>query len=188
MGVVAVRSEPACKICCSESRADIDDLLHKRATKGQGADGRVVTYTTVLKKMADVGIANPTRENATTHWKKHCAVVAGAGGETEQEFEDKIASLLGEDWRGKPIQVHDFLPLLADELARDIIHKRKHGQTAGPQVEQFLKVAAEMNRRKSDGAIGGLLGMLAEASAQDGDEEQEPEAEPEEEQEGVLIA
>lgn len=172
MPVNPVKSETRCKVCASEHRAEIDALLEKRAAHDKGEDGKVVTQSVVLARMAELGIDNPTKENITVHWAKHCEVVADTADvdSHRKQMEAIFAGALGENWRERVVRPDEALPLIANYLWQQIADQMMTGNRAGGLVETYQKVCAEMNRRKSDGAakdLAELFGAAAEAGAED---------------------
>jgi hypothetical protein len=85
MPIVALATEPKCKICRSERRGEVDELLLLRSRRARDTDGQRVTLTYVRECMREWGIVNPTQENITVHLRKHCAIIDAPGEDFELE-------------------------------------------------------------------------------------------------------
>lgn len=164
MPVIAVRSEPRCKLCSHARRDEIDALLELRSN-GKSVDGQRVNLEYVLAKFAEFGVDNPNRDNVTIHWRKHCEKV------TEDEFEqrkDVVEKKMDEMFEramagGVDVEADlDFLWALGIEQVRERV---KNGQPAGITVDHLMKIAAEKGRRGQNEAQAELLKALGASTA-----------------------
>lgn len=169
MPVKPLKTQPRCKICMHDRRAEIDEVLHLRATHGKLPDGKVAMLTPVLEHLAgEYGVENPTKENIDTHWKKHCEVV-----ETQEEalgeqnaIRDAIEAELGEDWDDRILNYDEVLKILFSFESKKLIKSLIRGDALqGAAVERVLKMSQELNKQGGSNAVDELNEALAQAAA-----------------------
>lgn len=159
MAVIALITERRCKLCSHESRDAIDALLEIRSNRGTDDAGVVVNLDYVLNQLRLWGVENPTRENISVHWRKHCQVVKGDVGEVIASAQgnavaDLLAILDSEEYSDN---MDGQLERLWDLGFAEIRRRIASGQTSGITVDQLRWVAGERTRRAHNETQGDLL-------------------------------
>lgn len=160
MAVLPIKTEPKCKICVSEHRAEIDALLERRSNHESDSAGTRINAAYVLARMAEWGLRNPTEDNIKNHWRKHCEVVSGA----EKEEVDAALSELNAEM----LSVLDASDGTVDGDLRAIFKlgmKRVRGrilrgEDPGVSIDHALKASAELTKRQDNEAKHELLSAL----------------------------
>jgi hypothetical protein len=168
--VVILKNEPKCKICSSDFRTDIDDLLLLRSKRQHDADGNRVNEQYVLEKCAFYGIRNPTLDNIRNHWKLHCSVestevIEAAAGAQLKALEEVMAG-------GEHANLDEALRTIVSLGVAGFKEKVAKGQNP-ITVDHVLKAAAELTRRSHNEAqedllsslVGGIGAALSQAKA-----------------------
>lgn len=159
MAVLAIKSEPRCKLCQSPERAAIDALLEQRSNGESDDQGNRINLAYVLRQFAAWGVANPNEDNVKVHWRKHCQkntsqVVAAAN---EQAAEAVIKILRGE---GDPVDVNADLDKLWAVGMAELDARIARGERSGLTPDMLLKIAAEKSRRSHNETQDSLLHAL----------------------------
>lgn len=168
MAVRAIKSEQRCKLCRSDRREEIDALLELRSEAGKlpEPDGRRATIDVVIEKLAEWGIANPTKENVTTHFKRHCQLVTP---ETVAAIDSAITEALATLAAGGKIDPDTALDRIVMLGMAEIEAKVANGQLAGIPPDLVLKAIQVKTQRGASEAqsdlLRGLGGGIAAALA-----------------------
>lgn len=164
MAVLQTKTEARCKICSSPHRAAIEALLEKRSDKVRDPVTRELLYSgdIVLAKLRDeYGIENPTLENISGHWKKHCEKVS------VEEVADVEAAL--DEHREELLAILDETDGSVDGDLRVIFKlgiarirgRVLRGEDPNVTTDQSLKAAAELTKRQDNEAKRDVLQALA---------------------------
>lgn len=168
MAVIALKTEARCKLCQHPQRSDIDALLEKRSARAKDDNGVLVNGDYVLTQLKAWGVENPTRENITTHWRKHCQRVAGAAGEVmdaeQAKALDELLAILDSD--KYPDTTEGKLQRLFDLGMAEVELRIRRGDRSGITLDQLRWVSAELGRRKGAEAQQDLLAALGAGLAQ----------------------
>ena len=184
MPILALTTEPKCKLCRHPERPAIDELIGRRSAREKG-----VNLQYVLERMRELGVVNPTEENIKTHLKKHCEVVSE---QQEQELAQVAASLeeearaLGARFDLEGAANADSLPdrviALYDLHMRSELRQGRVPKVTPDQVRAFIdtKTRRRHNERLTDlldlhahaltGAIGWVDQPAIEATAEEVEE------------------
>ena len=161
MAVLALKTEPKCKLCSHPNRAEIDVLLEKRS-KGEFDDkGRRFNADYVLEILGGWGVVNPTLENLKNHWKKHCELVSAE--EAEQvasqlsELNAEMLAILDESDGTVDADLRAMFKLGMKRIRGKILS----GNDPGVTPEMSLKAAGELTKRAHNESTRELLGTLA---------------------------
>lgn len=158
--VTVLIQEPKCKICGSADRDEIDALLLLRSDRAKDSAGVAVTTEYVVRRCVALGVVNPNKANLTTHWKRHCDVVDDEErGAHEESVEDIFAELLS--GKADEIDVDRALKAMLKQGFSDFVARVKAGKAA-ISVDQMVKIADALERRKQSDAQRELLGALTE--------------------------
>lgn len=134
-------------------------MLEVRSNLGS-IDGKRVNLEYVFAQLTEWEIPNPTKENVTTHWKKHCEKVDGkTKAKAEAATLAKVDSILERVAAGS-VDVEsdlDFLWSVGIEAVKDRIAQ---GMASGVTVDHLMKIAAEKTRRGTNEAQAELLKAL----------------------------
>jgi hypothetical protein len=168
--VRAIRQEQRCKLCKTPHRDEIDRLLLLRSQRASLDDGTPVNGEYVRARIAELGVENPTAENLTTHWKRHCEVVSAA---EEKEIEMAVESLLAtvtlDELKG--MTTAERLDLLEMQGYLELQARLKRTGKTGLTTDQLLRIAELKQRQKQNedqrrflGALGaGIVGAIGAA-------------------------
>lgn len=166
MPVLAIKSEQRCKLCRSDHRSEIDDLLEKRSLRKKNESGETINLPYVLRALAvDYAIDNPTAENVKVHWQKHCEQVSDAKkDQQEQERADILAKI-----ESGEIELEDI-----DEAARklftlgyhEILERAKRGEKTGITVDHVIKFGDLLTKRRHNEKTEQLFDALGGAISQ----------------------
>ena len=170
LGEVAVRAtkqEGRCKLCKNPNRPEIDEWLLRRSFRHQLPDGTSVNFEYVVARLIELGVENPTRENVTTHWQKHCEVVS----RTEQDAIDDAVKSLFENLTDEQIATMssaDLLDLLQRQGLLEIRAKVLTTGKSGISTDQIIRIEelkartrqAEGQRRFLEAVGGGIQKAL----------------------------
>lgn len=165
MAVLPTKTVPACKICKSEHRADIEALLERRSKREKDDDGNLINGEYVLEKMREWGVPNPTTDNIKSHWRPgtdsgHCEVVterdanavADAVSANNQEMLDILDASDG--------SVDGDLRAIFKVGMRRIRGRIVQGGDPGVSVDHALKASAELTKRRDSETKHQLLAAL----------------------------
>lgn len=157
MAVIQIKTELRCKVCSSDFRKEIEDLLEKRSNREYDEQGNRINEQYVLEKCAEYGIRNPTIDNIKNHWRKHC--------ETGSSKVIEAAATAQLDALEKVLAGGEHANL--DEALRTIVtlgvagFREKVAKGMNPiSVDHVLKAAAELTRRSHNEAQEDLLQSL----------------------------
>lgn len=166
-------TELRCKVCRSPERAAIDTLLGLRSESKVLPDGTRVNLEYVLKRCAELGIENPTKENVATHFRRHCEYIKDSdAAEQEERVQETAAKLLSGELQFADLD--ESLRWLFTVYIEEQREKVKRGENLRLTHDQAMKIAGEMTKRKQNDAqeslmealgqgIGLAFGALAEA-------------------------
>jgi len=170
LAVRQVKVELKCKLCKHPLRHEIDRLLLQRSQRHVLADGTRVTGHYCVARFREMGVENPTHENLTTHWKRHCEVVDRNSEEEIKEAamgrfldltEEELREMSGLE-RLEELQIQGYLEMQA---------RAKVTGKLGLSTDQILRIEELRSRqRQSDaqtrllGALGGGLAAAIEAA------------------------
>lgn len=171
MAVLASKSEPLCKICKHEKRAEIDAILELRSNLTRGDDlpngkkGPLLwNMEKVLAQLAEWELPNPTEENVKTHWRKHCTVV-----KTEQIEAAQHAVLVKlDDLRagGKHADPDEVLRLIITIYTEELYEKLARGEKSGIPGDLMMKAQQELTRRAHSETQNELLTMFGQGMSE----------------------
>jgi len=174
MAVVAIKTEPRCKLCTHPQRSDIDALLERRSRGDLDDKGNRINQEYVIKVFAEWGVKNPTKENLTTHFGKHCEVLEDeAAVEREKEL-DEIHQEMLDALDNSDGSIDGDLEAIRKVGMRRIRKLVLEGRDPGITNDHLLKAVAEQTKRSSNDAARSLLGQLAGGMVQALATRQEP--------------
>ena len=160
MAVLAIKTEPKCKLCKHPNRPDIDALLERRSKGDSDAHGNRINEQYVLKQLHEWGVENPTKQNLTNHFAKHCELVTDEEAvEREQELSELQAEML-EALEESDGTIDGDLEAIRKVGMRAIRRKILEGRDPGITNDHVLKAVAEQTKRSSNEAARTLLGTL----------------------------
>ncbi|MBA2726532.1 MAG: hypothetical protein H0U53_11120 [Actinobacteria bacterium] len=165
MSVLAIKSEPLCKLCKHEQRAEIDAILELRSALTRGSDtpegkkGALVwPLPKVLVQLAEWGVVNPTDENVKIHWRKHCEVVReGVVAKAQATALDLVKRLQGGGRHADPDEV---LRLVISVYNEELIARIARGETVNIPGDLMMKAQAELTKRSHSETQNDLLTMF----------------------------
>lgn len=162
MAVLALKTEPRCKICRSAHREEIDALLERRSKLESDADGKRINLQYVLARLTELGVPNPNEENIKSHWgrQKHSFIIS--------EAEEKEQATALDDLKSEMLATLDASDGTVDGDLRAIFKLGMHrirgrimrGEDPGVSVEHALKASAELTKRRDNEVKQELLGAL----------------------------
>lgn len=168
MAVIALKTEGRCKLCQHPQRTDIDALLEKRSQRAKDDNGVLINGDYVKTQLAAWGVENPTTENITVHWRKHCQRVAGAAGEMvdaeQAKALEELLAILDSD--RYPETTEGKLQQLFDLGMAEVVLRVRRGDRSGITLDQLRWISAELGRRKGAEAQQDLLAALGAGLAQ----------------------
>ena len=139
---VAVQTQPRCKICSSRHRGDIEDFLVMRH-RGTLYEGTAMTWDRFYAGSQEWWGFKLNKMNVKRHWDSHFKM---GGGVEKKQAEAKQAlvdrSLAGDVER---VAVDDYL-----ERVVDLAAMRAKLDPGSVTIDQGLKAAAELTKRKAD--------------------------------------
>lgn len=173
MAVLAIKTEPKCKLCKSAVRPQIDALLEKRSRREEDAGGNRINEEYVLTTLAEWGVENPTAENIKNHWKKHCEVVDGSLIEDADRVKAEQADarikvvdrVLGADWREVTPSPEQILELERALFPFDVEVRILSGQPLGITFDTVHRGIDSSTRRRQEENTGKLIGALGQGIA-----------------------
>lgn len=179
MAVLPTKTEPKCKICNSEHRAEIEALLEQRSKREKDDAGNLINLEYVLEKMRGFGIVNPNADNIKNHWrpgtdKGHCQVVTEAevqefDGQLDELRRDQLAILDGSDGSVDG----DLRAIFRLGMAR-LRGRIIRGEDVGVSVDHALKASAELTKRKDNEVKHQLLETLGAGMSKALEQRKEP--------------
>lgn len=160
MKVVETQSVQRCKLCSHESRTEIDQILLKRSLGEADDEGRW-NIERVLKALGELGVTNPTKENVTIHWRKHCEAVSEEVVQEREEAKEAVAArsmamadeALGVGWRERVLSPDEYLILVRIAAQHDLALRMASGERTGATIDHGLKSVGEVTKRKSSEAL-----------------------------------
>lgn len=157
MAVLAIKTEPKCKLCQHPERAAIDALIEQRANREKDADGNQINLEYVLARLIEWGVVNPNEDNIKIHWRRHCQ------RQTDQAVVAAIDAQLGAAQKllegGEHADVDDTLRTILTLGRADLEARVARGERV-ITVDHMLKAVAELTRRDHNQAQQDLLGAL----------------------------
>lgn len=200
MPVLALKTELKCKLCRHDRREEIDAILEKRSLGAADESGRRYNLDYVLELLRGLGVENPTKENITGHWKRHCEVVteqeaqkrqvdeAVEAAQTDERVRALVASIAGEDYFEKPrlLTADESLELIRALGVFELAERVRKGEKIGITPDHLLKSIDGATRRRSSEAAGELMSGLGKALGQWATQKALPEAPPERKELGVV--
>jgi hypothetical protein len=159
--VVTKKSEPRCKLCRSPQRAAIDLLLLRRSRGDVDGDGVKITGDYLLEKFAQMGVENPTKDNLTVHFGKHCEVVQA---EERQANADELDDVFGEllSGAGTDIDVDASLRAVFKIGVKDLAAQYRNG-TLKIGISELRQIADTLERRRKTDAESDLMRTFGRA-------------------------
>jgi hypothetical protein len=166
MAVLAIKTEPKCKLCQHSHRPEIDLLLEKRSKGEVDADGNKVNEEYVLAKLTEWGVVNPNKANLTGHFKRHCEVVTDdEAAQVQQELSELNQQMLAAMDESDGSIDGDLRAIFKIGMKR-IRGRILQGQDPGITLDHALKSSAELTKRSHNEAQRELLGTLGAGLAQ----------------------
>lgn len=161
MAVVAIKTEPRCKLCVHPRRPEIDALLERRSRGDLDDAGNRINSDYVEKTLIEWGVRNPNKANFTIHFGKHCEVLADEQAvERERELtelnQDMLVALDESDGT-----IDGDLEAIRKVGMKRIRKLVVEGKDPGITNDHLLKAVAEQTKRSSNDAARSLLGQLA---------------------------
>jgi hypothetical protein len=178
VAVLAIQTAPRCKLCQHARRQEIDALLERRSNGESDDTGRFN-----LQRILDIlgspefEVPNPTKENVTVHWSKHCEKVE-QGQVDEQEEKKKALSTralamceeeFGVDWQDRVLTNDEYLVFVRICAQYDLSQKILAGEKTGATIDHGIKSVGESTKRKSNEALDEIrkgMGLALQAVAQ----------------------
>lgn len=160
MPVRVLKHEPRCKLCAHPLRTEIDALLEQRSLSLKDEAGERINAVYVIAKLAAMEVVNPTKENLTVHWMKHCERITGA--QVAVDVSAAAAALDAVDAQGAALSVDiegNLRRLFALGIA-EVEEKIKLGQRSGVTVDHLMKISDALLRRGQNEAQSELLKAL----------------------------
>ena len=161
MAVVAIKTEPRCKLCTHPRRAEIDALLERRSRGDLDDAGNRINSDYVEKLLIEWGVVNPNKANFTIHFGKHCEVLADEQAvEREKELSELHQEMLDalDDSDGTIDGDLEAIRKVGMKRIRKLVVE---GKDPGITNDHLLKAVAEQTKRSSNDAARSLLGQLA---------------------------
>ena len=157
MQIVGLVTQTQCKICRSEGRDSIDQLLLARHTKSKGEDGKRVQMPAIHARMAELGIPNPTYDNVITHLEKHCEILDDAElvyreiGDLEQQAKS-LGAAFDEQGPATADSLPDRVIQMYDLQIRAELREGKVPRVTADQVRAMIdtKTRRRQNERLTD--------------------------------------
>lgn len=162
MAVRQIKSNPRCKLCATQYRAEIDALLEMRSLGQETEQGERVTLDFVLSAAAAWGVSNPTKDNVTGHFKNHCQMVDDDVVDLINAEQSQALALLEAGDKVDPDVALDRIVALG---MAEIEAKVKSGQKTGIPPDLVLKAIQVKTQRKSSEAQSTLLQALGQGIA-----------------------
>ena len=167
MPILALKTEPKCKLCRHPERPAIDELLAKRSGHEKDADGNRINLEYVQAKLVDLGVVNPTAENIKIHLRRHCELITP---ESERQIEELAGSLeaearrLGEEFDLAGAATADTLPDRVIQLY-DLWMRAELRQGRIPKItpDQVRAMIDTKTKRRHQESITDLLSLNAAA-------------------------
>jgi len=154
VAVLAVKTEPKCKICTSPAREEIDLVIERRSNREAG-----INLDYVLKFMEGCGLPNPVADNVTNHWKKHCVKTNSEGVAKAQEVAAVALSAIAAG-KGDPLRVDDVLDRTIAIGMAEIEARLAAGKASGISPDIILRAVQEKTRRAHNETQSDLLAAL----------------------------
>jgi hypothetical protein len=162
VAVIASKTEPKCKLCQHPQRTEIDALLEQRSSRATDENGVQVNGDYVLARLGEMGVSNPTRENLSVHWRKHCERVTGSKGDQLEEEQakalDELIAILDSDEYPETMDGH--LQKLWDLGLAEVKRRIMRGDSSGITLDQMRWIAGERTRRQHNESQSDLLAAL----------------------------
>jgi len=158
MAVLALKTEPKCKLCTHPARAEIDALIERRSNRETMEDGTRVNIEYIIAEFEKMGVVNPTGDNVKNHWLKHCSrtsettVVA-----TQKAASEALIKILSGE---VTVDVNRDLDRLWAIGLAEIEARIATGERSGITPDVLLRVAQEKTRRAHNETQSELLNML----------------------------
>lgn len=170
MAVRQTTTAPRCKICQHERRSDIEALLEMRSRGESDHEGNRVNEKYVLAALERMGVVNPTKENITVHFKKHCEVVDEETAALEEGVAAKVAAeklRLFEEllpgWPERQPTPDQEIELLRALYIFELRERVAAGLPANITHDQYRAILGESTKRRANEAQQSILGQLGEA-------------------------
>lgn len=160
MAVLAIKTEPKCKLCRHPNRAEIDTLLERRSKGERDENGRRFNAEYVCEILGTWGVANPNLENLRSHWKKHCEIVSAEEAEEVAtqltELNQEMLAILDESDGTVDADLKAIFKLGMKRLRGRVLR----GEDPGVSLDHQLKASAELTKRAHNESTRELLGQL----------------------------
>jgi hypothetical protein len=161
MAVLAIKTEPKCKLCKHPNRAEIDVLLERRSNGDLDDKGRRFNADYVLEILGQWGVTNPTLLNIKGHWKNHCEVISSEEAEEVaaqlSELNTEMLAILDESDGSVDSDLRAIFRLGTKRLRGRILR----GEDPGVTLDHQLKASSELTKRSHNESTRELLGTLA---------------------------
>jgi hypothetical protein len=178
VAVLAIQSAPRCKLCQHAKRSEIDALLERRSNGESDETGRFN-----LQRILDIlgspefDVTNPTKENVTVHWRKHCEKVEQGQVDEMQEKKQELSTRalamceaeFGVDWQDRVLSNDEYLIFVRICAQYDLSQKILAGEKTGATIDHGIKSVGESTKRKSNEALDEIrkgMGQALQAVAQ----------------------
>lgn len=171
MAVLAIKTEPKCKLCTHPNRPEVDALIERRSNREELEDGTRVNLEYVLARFRELGVDNPTEENIKNHWQKHCQkTTSGTVIATQDAAAEKLLAIMRGDI---VVDVNADLDRLWAIGLAEIEARLSRGEKSGITPDVLLRVAQEKTRRAHNetqselltALTGGIAGALSGRAA-----------------------
>lgn len=154
-----VKQELRCKLCKHPGRAEIDHLLLQRSQRTMLADGTRVTGDYVVARLREMGVENPTHENLTTHWKRHCEVVDRNSEEEITAAVEGVLASMSPEQIGE-LSSGDALRVLRTQAFVELQARLKRTGKSGLSPDQLLRILEMEQKQKQSEDQARFLGVL----------------------------
>lgn len=144
MAVRQVKTEKRCKLCQSSHRSGIDALLELRSQGLDGADGKRVTEAVVIAACVEWGVLNPTKDNLTAHWRRHCERI---DEEIAVKIDEAVEASLAKLDSGTSVDPDYALDRVITVAMAEMEERIAQGQRSGVTVDMALKAIEAKTRR-----------------------------------------
>lgn len=171
MAVLPTKTEPKCKICQSEHRAEIEALLERRSNREKDDSGKLINLEYVLAQMEAWGVPNPNAENVKSHWrpasdKGHCQIVSEDEAKEFGTDMDELRSEMLDILDGSDGTVDGDLRVIFKLGIKRIRGRILRGEDPGVSVDHALKASAELTKRQDNEVKHQLLETLGAGMTQ----------------------
>lgn len=159
--VAVLKVEPRCKLCRHPDRAAIDSLLFRRSRGESDDQGVRITGEYVLAAFKELGVENPTKDNLTAHWGKHCEVVDAEERDANADELDEVFGPLLEGPTSE-IDIDASLRAVFKVGLHDLARQYRDG-TLKIGVAELRQIADTLERRRKTDAESELMRTFGRA-------------------------